>query len=245
MALTAEASEAVTAITTAAAPALGRRIEMLLRSFARGCLTKCPRRYANGLAALTTARLPSPPHRRQAAPVALRVHMLGALELRLGDERLPPLESARVESLLGYLLVHRHAPQPRQQIAFRLWPDSTEPQARTNLRKVLHHLRRALPEADRFIEVGARTVGCRADAPLWLDVEAFEQAVDAGRPEEAVRLYGGELLEGHYDEWLTDERDRLARLYAEALERLARARDGEQAIRDAQPLRPPRPPRAG
>ena len=66
---------------------------------------------------------------------------------------MPPLGSARAESLLAYLLLHREAPQPRQRLAFLLWPDSTEPQARTNLRHLLHNLRRALPDPDRFLEV--------------------------------------------------------------------------------------------
>ena len=51
---------------------------------------------------------------------------------------MPPLGSARAESLLAYLLLHREAPQPRQRLAFLLWPDSSEPQARTNLRHLLH-----------------------------------------------------------------------------------------------------------
>ena len=34
-------------------------------------------------------------------------------------------------------------------------------------------------------------------------------------------MYAGELLEGRYDEWLADERERLAGLHADALERLA------------------------
>ena len=54
---------------------------------------------------------------------------------------LPPLDSSRAESLLAYLLLHRDAPQPRQHLAFLLWPGSTEGQAQTNLRKVLHTLR--------------------------------------------------------------------------------------------------------
>jgi hypothetical protein len=60
------------------------------------------------------------------------------------------------------LLLHRDAPQPRQRLAFRLWPDSTEQQAQTNLRKVLHTLRHALPEADRWLDVGPRTLQWRA-----------------------------------------------------------------------------------
>ena len=37
--------------------------------------------------------------------------------------------------------VHADAPQPRQLLAASFWPDSTERQARTNLRRELHHLR--------------------------------------------------------------------------------------------------------
>jgi DNA-binding SARP family transcriptional activator len=69
------------------------------------------------------------------------------------------------------LLLHRDAPQQRQHLAFLLWPSSTERQAHTNLRKVLHNLRRTLPGADRWIEIGLRTLQWRPDAPLWLDVE--------------------------------------------------------------------------
>lgn len=58
-----------------------------------------------------------------------------------------------------------------------LWPDSTERQAQTKLRKVLDNLRRALPEADRLIGVGPRTLQWRADVPPWLDVEEFERAL--------------------------------------------------------------------
>ena len=74
---------------------------------------------------------------------ALRARLLGPMDLRFGERQLPPLQSARAESLLGYLLLHHDAPQPRQRLAFLLWPGSTERQAQTNLRKVLHTLRRA------------------------------------------------------------------------------------------------------
>jgi DNA-binding SARP family transcriptional activator len=162
------------------------------------------------------------------------------MDLRLGDEPLPPLDSARAESLLAHLLLHRDAPQLRQRLAFLLWPDSTDAQARTNLRKVLHNLRRALPDADRFIDVGPRTLQWRKDAPLWLDVEHFKRAVAEGRLEDAVETYGGELLEGNYDEWLVDERRRLAELHLEALERLARRHEQRarwpEAIRCAERL---------
>jgi DNA-binding SARP family transcriptional activator len=84
----------------------------------------------------------------------LRIRLLGSLEVRSGETVLEPLESARAEALLAYLLLHRDAPQSRQRLAFLFWPDSTEAQARTNLRHVLHVLRRSLPDADRFLPWG-------------------------------------------------------------------------------------------
>ena len=57
----------------------------------------------------------------------LRVRLLGSLDIQLEDQPLPPLDSARAESLLAYLLLHRDAPQPRQRLAFLLWPGSGEP----------------------------------------------------------------------------------------------------------------------
>ena len=152
----------------------------------------------------------------------LRVRLLGGVDLRLGEQRLQPLDSGRAESLLGYLLLHRDAPQQRRHVAFTLWPDSTETQARTNLRHVLHNLRRALPEADAFVDARSRTLQWRSDAPLWLDVATFEQAIAEGRLQDAVQIYKGELLEGNYDEWLLEERERLSQLYRAALERLAK-----------------------
>ena len=110
----------------------------------------------------------------------LRARLLGPMDLKFGERQLSPLDSARAESLLAYLLLHRDVPQPRQRLAFLLWPDSAEGQAHTNLRKVLHNLRRALPDTDRLIEVGPRTLRWRPDAPLWLDVEQFERGRGGG-----------------------------------------------------------------
>jgi DNA-binding SARP family transcriptional activator len=59
------------------------------------------------------------------ARMTLRVRLLGQLDIRAGDTPVPPLDSARAESLLAYLLLHRDAAQPRQRLAFLLWPDST------------------------------------------------------------------------------------------------------------------------
>jgi DNA-binding SARP family transcriptional activator len=160
---------------------------------------------------------------------ALRIRLFGALELRYGETPLPALESSRAESLLAYLLLHRETAQPRQHLAFLLWPDSSERQARTNLRHVLHTLRRALPECDRFLDAQPRTLRWRTETPVWIDVAAFEEALsraeeetDSGLAElrDAIELYTGDVLEGCYDEWLLGERERLRQRYLTTLERL-------------------------
>ncbi len=161
-------------------------------------------------------------------PPLLHIRLFGSLDMRLGGDPLPPIESARAASLLVWLLLHREAPQPRQHLAFLLWPDSSESQARTNLRHLIHTVRRALPEADRYLAISPGALQWRGDAHSWLDVVAFDAALEkAADPDEslaalqeAIDLYRGDLLAGSYDDWLTDDRERYRRRYGEALERL-------------------------
>ncbi len=154
------------------------------------------------------------------------------------------VNSPRLQSLLAYLVLHRHAPQPRRYLAFLLWPDSSETQARTNLRNLLHTLRQALPNADRFLSADAQTLQWHPDAPFTLDVAEFEKAVSQANSStslrEAVDLYPGELLPDCYDDWIQPERERLHEIFIEALERLVmlleQQHDYRAAIRYAERL---------
>lgn len=160
----------------------------------------------------------------------LRIRLFGDLELRLGDTPLEPVESTRAVSLLAYLLLHREAPQRRGYLAFLLWPDSREPQARTNLRHALHDLRAALPGPDTFLDVRTRTLQWKSDAPFSLDLAEFDAAITRVRHAAAgevigdlriaVEAYRGDLLPGLYDEWLQSERERVRHAFLEALHRL-------------------------
>ena len=62
----------------------------------------------------------------------------------------------RLQSLLAYLVLHRATSVSRQRLAFLLYPDSTEEQARTNLRNLVYLLRKALPLLIRTIRVDRR-----------------------------------------------------------------------------------------
>ena len=149
---------------------------------------------------------------------AVRVRLLGEFDAWLGDDRLV-VESARGRALLGYLALH-DGQQRRERVAFVLWPDSSEAQARTNLRHLLHTLRQSVPELDRLVDATAQTLSWRRDETTWLDIAAFEAALADGSPEalaEAQALYRGDLLSGQYDDWLGDHRERLRERYIESL----------------------------
>ena len=80
----------------------------------------------------------------------LRIQLLGGLNLVYKDAPFSGVNSARLQSLLAFLILHADTPQLRQHLAFVLWPDTTDSQARNNLRQFLYQLRQALPDSDRF-----------------------------------------------------------------------------------------------
>jgi DNA-binding SARP family transcriptional activator len=173
----------------------------------------------------------------------LHIQLLGRVRLRYGDDELTDLAVPRLQALLAYLLLHREVAQPRLHIASLFWPGSPESQARTNLRHLLHQLHRALPEVDRFLAITGQTLQWRADAPFELDVADFEHAAQEGLSthtitssrqacERAVSLYG-ELLSGHYDDWILRERERLHQLFAASLLRLVNAFEARREYRAA------------
>src|SRR5262245_35823124 len=103
----------------------------------------------------------------------LIIQLLGAFQIAYGDKPLTGFESSRLQALLAYLLLHRNAPQTRQHIAFKLYPDSTEAQARTNLRGLLYTLRQELPNQNQFLEIEKQILRWRSDTPFSLDVDEF------------------------------------------------------------------------
>ncbi len=144
----------------------------------------------------------------------VRIHLFGRPHLSEDDVPLKFKAPARALSLLTYLLVHGTAPLSRDAVAFALWPDDMETDARANLRRHLFYLTNdVLPPAPAktpWIVADKRTVGWNAAAPAWCDIREFEQlAGDSAGAAEAVTLYRGDLLEGFEDEWLEAPRERL------------------------------------
>ena len=149
----------------------------------------------------------------------------------------PRLRSSRTLALIAFLVVHAGSPQPRQRIAGVFWPDSTEEQALTNLRRELHHLRAVLGE-DPSLIVTPRTL-CWQDTPgCVVDVRIFTAAAagarEAARREQEAALlaqswtaldaYRGEFLPGGLEDWVLDARNALEQQCVEVLDLVVTAR---------------------
>ena len=145
-------------------------------------------------------------------PARLEVRLLGLVEIILDGRRLRAFNSLRLQRFLALIAIRRDL-QHRSRLAFELWPDSDERQARTNLRKLLHDFRHSLPDIGEFIEIDNEIVRWTPTGPSQVDVLRFRDAMAVGDLERAARLYSGDLLPACYDDWVLDER---ARLRAEA-----------------------------
>ena len=108
---------------------------------------------------------------------SLEIQLLAGFQLWYGGHPVEALDRSRLQALLAYLLLHRDSPQSRQHLAYLFWPESSDKQARTNLRNLLHTLRNALGDEERFLCITSKTVQWREDGPFTLDVARFEIAV--------------------------------------------------------------------
>ena len=170
-------------------------------------------------------------------PPAIHFRALGSIDLHgsRGRELRALLVQPKRLALFAYLVcsnpprLHR-----RDSLLALFWPESTADDARRSLRQALHFLRQTLGP-DVLAVRGDEEVGLDF-AAVWCDVREFERALDAGRPEEALDLYRGHLLEGFHavgvapelEQWLDAERSRLRMRAVHAATSLADA--AERAV---------------
>ena len=171
----------------------------------------------------------------------LQVKLLGGFSLVFNGAPVTTFKTPRLQALFAFLILNPGKPQFRYQIAYTFWPESSEAQARTNLRNLIHLLRQALPDSDQFIAFETQTVHWRENAPYSLDVKEFERllAPKPGTPpsreviDRAVRLYQGDLLPSCYDDWIIAERERLRRAYLASLESMAEMAESSRDYKSA------------
>ena len=157
-----------------------------------------------------------------------RIQLLGVLRAEMGDLKVTRFATSRVAALLARLALHPRRAHSREELCDLLWPDADLGAARLSLRVAIASLRRQLEPsplmhgsvllADRSF-VGLNLVAFRCD------VADFEAALTTAGDEpealaRAAALYGGDLLPGFYDDWIVEERERLAALHEECCAQL-------------------------
>ncbi|HSD83348.1 MAG TPA: AAA family ATPase [Anaerolineae bacterium] len=165
----------------------------------------------------------------------LRVQLLGTP--RLTWEEQPINIPRRAVRAALYYLAAQPTPVSREALAFLFWADSPEAMARSRLRRMLSQLRQALQAGGAPVDL----LRVEDDYVLLdrqrrtVDVIEFERELQAARSatqpdqltalgERALAHYRGEFLLGFtlteapaFNEWLSAERERLARRYLDLL----------------------------
>ncbi|HSE78747.1 MAG TPA: tetratricopeptide repeat protein [Alphaproteobacteria bacterium] len=182
------------------------------------------------------------------AVAPLKLQVLGGFRLWRADGSSVDTLGRKEQALLVYLALHDGRPQTRDRLANILWSDRGEPQARHSLRQSLTALRRELPDPDGAIVVADQETIALHSGTIEVDLAQFIRAATQlpERPDEAARLFVGDLLEGldvrsdEFDNWLTTERSRLHNVAATVFARLGAFRlaehDHDAAIAAAQQL---------
>jgi len=165
----------------------------------------------------------------------MRINLFGNLRITCAGRPVTSVNTNRLHSLMAYLILHGDTPLPRERVAFMLWPASNESQARTNLRQLLHHLKRALPVECSSLVTDHFAVHWRQDGSCEVDTIEFQAAIvdastaqtekDCARETQslttAAQLYTDDLLPALYDDWLIPLREDYRRRISDVLHRLA------------------------
>ncbi len=162
----------------------------------------------------------------------LRIELLGGFRVAVGTRGVPEeawrrRKPAALVKLLALAPEHR---LQRERAMDLLWPELDPSAAAANLRKAVHHARRALDGEDAALLIVSRgELLCLPSERLWVDVDAFFAAVararrtgDLDEYARAIDLYGDGLLpEDRYEEWAIERRDELHFEFLAMLEELA------------------------
>jgi len=152
-------------------------------------------------------------------------NLLGGFDLRDPNGNPVPLTSKKARALLAYLAISVTPTVPRLKISALLWGDRGDEQARGSLRQTLSLLRKAFGDPVGEIVISSPEGLAVNKEKLRIDITAFEAGAAGNRREQlehTVALYKGPLLDGFevreavFEDWLRNERERLAEIAARA-----------------------------
>jgi DNA-binding SARP family transcriptional activator len=168
----------------------------------------------------------------------LRLYLLGRFEVVREDVPIPPQawRRRRPADLLKLVALAPGRTLSRDAAIEALWPEKDPASGANNLHRALYDLRQIL--GGRWVDIERGQLRLRPD--VWVDVDAFERALEAGGRErwaEAVALFRGDLApEDPESTWLHARRAALRSRFAECAYPLARAAADEGDASAAIPL---------
>lgn len=179
--------------------------------------------------------IPSPTSSETAG---LQIRLLGGFGVAIGSRIVHDSEwrlrkAAAIVKLLALAPGHR---LHREQILDTLWPDLDPLAAAHNLNQSIYVARRVLDprggRASPYLPLQGDSVALASSGPIWIDVDAFEEAVATARSAKdptalqvALDLYADLLPEDRYEDWAVGRRTTLRELFLSALLELARLRE--------------------
>lgn len=180
----------------------------------------------------------------------LLLYFLGPFRAVFEGAAVSGFPTDKTRALLAFLAMEADRPHRRERLAALLWPEWPESEARDNLRRSLHRLRKTLRRHDpslseRLLLVERQTIQLHSTS-FTLDVDdifdLLQQSYNHNHPSlhhcaeclarllRAVRLYQGELLAGFtlrdaapWEEWLVLKREHVQHEVMQALLQLGEA----------------------
>lgn len=150
------------------------------------------------------------------APPPWNVRLLGAVQVWREGHAPLRLPSRAATLLLARLALAPHRAHPREELVELLWPGVDLAVGRNRLRQTLSTLKRLLEAGGPPLLLADRLALRVQPGALACDVPRLEAALRAGQPVEPLAREGGDFMPGYYDEWVHDERQRLAALLERA-----------------------------
>ncbi len=188
----------------------------------------------------------------------LRVQTLGPFRVWRGEEEVVPDAWQREKSrhLFQFFLTYRGRLLDRDQIVERMWPGLDAETGRRDFKVALSTLRHVL-EPDRepgapsaYVARDGSRYGLRRGADVWIDAQRFEALVNQGDDifdqdveaatefyQEAMAVYRDDYLRDClYEDWCSEERERLLTLYLRVADRIVQARVEGEAWEEVVPV---------
>ena len=153
----------------------------------------------------------------------LQIRLLGQFDIRLDGKRVT-ISSRAGQSLLAYLALTASTPHRREKLAGIFWPDTSDENARKNLRQELWRIRKALAGPNQitdYLLADEFTITFNRKADYWLDATQMERSdLDIESLTSNLSLYQDELLPGFFDDWVVLERERIQTIFETKMEQL-------------------------